>query len=152
MVTGARRRPWIRRGAAAPHRVGGGRVGVGSITAFLLVLTALAGCASVPTSSPVQVLRRVGEGDTPVLPPGPVAPYQSAITGSAFGSRRLGQKNCLTGAAITARWQSATVAPPAPLCSAPCSMYGRMSTRQLCHGLPSGPRTNAGGKWLFACS
>jgi hypothetical protein len=39
---------------------------------LLLVLAALAGCASVPTSSPVQVLRRVGEGDTPVLPPGPV--------------------------------------------------------------------------------
>ena len=42
------------------------------ILVFLLVLAALAGCASVPTSSPVQVLRRVGEGDTPVLPPGPV--------------------------------------------------------------------------------
>lgn len=50
------------------------RVGAGSATALvlLLVLAALAGCASVPTSSPVQVLRRVGEGDTPVLPPGPV--------------------------------------------------------------------------------
>jgi hypothetical protein len=39
---------------------------------LLLVLAALAGCASVPTSSPVQVLRRVGEGDAAVLPPGPV--------------------------------------------------------------------------------
>lgn len=39
---------------------------------LLLVLAALAGCASVPTSSPVQVLRRVGEGDAPVLPPGPI--------------------------------------------------------------------------------
>lgn len=38
---------------------------------LLLVLAALVGCASVPTSSPVQVLRRVGEGDAPVLPPGP---------------------------------------------------------------------------------
>ena len=38
---------------------------------LLLVLAALAGCASVPTSSPVQVLRRVGEGDGPVLPAGP---------------------------------------------------------------------------------
>jgi Lipoprotein LpqB beta-propeller domain/Sporulation and spore germination len=38
----------------------------------LLALAALAGCASVPASSPVQVLRRVGEGDTPLLPPGPV--------------------------------------------------------------------------------
>jgi hypothetical protein len=66
------RRPVIRRGAAAPRRVGGGRVVAGSVTALLLVLAALAGCASVPTSSPVQVLRRVGEGDTPVLPPGPV--------------------------------------------------------------------------------
>jgi hypothetical protein len=39
---------------------------------LLLVVAAVAGCASVPASSPVQVLRRVGEGDTPVLPPGPV--------------------------------------------------------------------------------
>ncbi|MGZ8749838.1 MAG: LpqB family beta-propeller domain-containing protein [Pseudonocardia sp.] len=39
---------------------------------LLLVLAGLAGCASVPESSPVQVLRRVGDGDTPVLPPGPV--------------------------------------------------------------------------------
>ena len=43
------------------------------VVVLVLVLAALAGCASVPTSSPVQVLRRVGEGDTPVLPPGPVA-------------------------------------------------------------------------------
>ena len=39
---------------------------------LLLVLAGLAGCASVPESSPVQVLRRVGDGDAPVLPPGPV--------------------------------------------------------------------------------
>jgi hypothetical protein len=39
---------------------------------LVLVVAALAGCASVPASSPVQVLRRVGEGDAPVLPPGPV--------------------------------------------------------------------------------
>lgn len=39
---------------------------------LLLVLAGLAGCASVPASSPVQVLRRVGDGDAPVLPPGPV--------------------------------------------------------------------------------
>ena len=38
---------------------------------LLLVLAGLAGCASVPESSPVQVLRRVGDGDAPVLPPGP---------------------------------------------------------------------------------
>jgi hypothetical protein len=39
---------------------------------LLLVFAGLAGCASVPASSPVQVLRRVGDGDAPVLPPGPV--------------------------------------------------------------------------------
>jgi len=39
---------------------------------LLLVLAGVSGCASVPASSPVQVLRRMGEGDTPVLPPGPV--------------------------------------------------------------------------------
>ena len=33
---------------------------------------ARAGCASVPDSSPVQVLRQVGDGDGRVLPPGPV--------------------------------------------------------------------------------
>jgi hypothetical protein len=38
---------------------------------LLLVLAGIAGCASVPESSPVQVLRRVGDGDAPVLPPGP---------------------------------------------------------------------------------
>jgi hypothetical protein len=38
---------------------------------LVLVLAGLAGCASVPESSPVQVLRRVGDGDAPVLPPGP---------------------------------------------------------------------------------
>ncbi len=42
------------------------------VLALLLVLAALTACASVPESSPVQVLRRLGEGDTPVLPPGPV--------------------------------------------------------------------------------
>ena len=50
------------------HRpVRGGVVGL----ILLLVFVALTGCASVPASSPVQVLRRVGEGDTPLLPPGP---------------------------------------------------------------------------------
>ena len=39
---------------------------------LLLVPAGLAGCASVPESSPVQVLRRVGDGDAPVLQPGPV--------------------------------------------------------------------------------
>ncbi|HEX5810852.1 MAG TPA: LpqB family beta-propeller domain-containing protein [Pseudonocardia sp.] len=43
-----------------------------AVLVLLLVLAGLAGCASVPESSPVQVLRRVGDGDAPVLPPGPV--------------------------------------------------------------------------------
>lgn len=40
--------------------------------ALLLALAGVAGCASVPGSSPVQILRRVTEGETAVLPPGPV--------------------------------------------------------------------------------
>ena len=36
------------------------------------LLVGLGGCASAPESSPVQVLRQVGEGETPMLPPGPV--------------------------------------------------------------------------------
>lgn len=36
-----------------------------------VVLAATGGCASVPDDSPVQVLKRVTEGDTPPLPPGP---------------------------------------------------------------------------------
>lgn len=40
--------------------------------ALLLAFAGVAGCASVPGSSPVQILRRVTEGETPVLPPGPV--------------------------------------------------------------------------------
>src|SRR6185436_8482642 len=47
-------------------------VTVRALLVLLLVLAGLAGCASVPESSPVQVLRRVGDGDAPVLPPGPV--------------------------------------------------------------------------------
>ncbi|HXV92441.1 MAG TPA: LpqB family beta-propeller domain-containing protein [Pseudonocardia sp.] len=43
-----------------------------NVLALLLAFAAVAGCASVPDSSPVQVLRRVGDGDNPVLPPGPV--------------------------------------------------------------------------------
>lgn len=38
-----------------------------------LLLILLAGCASVPEDSPVQVLKRVTEGDAPPLPPGPAA-------------------------------------------------------------------------------
>jgi hypothetical protein len=45
----------------------------GPVVALLLALAALAGCASVPESSPVQVLRQVGGGDDALTPPGPVA-------------------------------------------------------------------------------
>ena len=41
------------------------------VLAALLVGAALAGCATVPTSSPVQVLRKVSDGEGRVLPPGP---------------------------------------------------------------------------------
>jgi hypothetical protein len=40
---------------------------------LLLALAVLAGCASVPESSPVQVLRQVGGGEDALVPPGPVA-------------------------------------------------------------------------------
>jgi hypothetical protein len=40
--------------------------------ALLLALTGVAGCASLPESSPVQVLRQVGDGEGGTLPPGPV--------------------------------------------------------------------------------
>jgi len=40
--------------------------------ALLLLGVLLAGCASVPDSSPVQVLRQVGDSEDPALPPGPV--------------------------------------------------------------------------------
>lgn len=43
------------------------------VCALLLALAALAGCASVPESSPVQVLRQIGTGEDGVLPPGPAA-------------------------------------------------------------------------------
>jgi hypothetical protein len=43
-----------------------------ALLALLLALTAVAGCASVPDSSTVQVLRQVGGGDDEMLPPGPV--------------------------------------------------------------------------------
>ena len=49
---------------------------------LMVVLAALAGCASVPTSSPVQVLRRVGEGEGPALPPGPVGAPQKGTSSS----------------------------------------------------------------------
>lgn len=39
---------------------------------LLLVAAGVAGCASVPDSSPVQVLQQVGEGEDAQLPPGPV--------------------------------------------------------------------------------
>jgi len=43
-----------------------------ALPALLLALAALAGCASVPESSTVQVLRQVGTGEDEILPPGPV--------------------------------------------------------------------------------
>jgi hypothetical protein len=43
------------------------------VPALLLALAVPAGCASVPESSPVQVLRQVGGGEDALVPPGPVA-------------------------------------------------------------------------------
>jgi hypothetical protein len=43
-----------------------------SALALLLATAGVAGCANVPLSSPVQVLRQVSEGDGAPLPPGPV--------------------------------------------------------------------------------
>jgi hypothetical protein len=43
------------------------------VPALLLALAVLAGCASVPDSSPVQVLRQVGGSEGALVPPGPVA-------------------------------------------------------------------------------
>lgn len=42
------------------------------LVALLLAFASVAGCASVPGSSPVQILRRVADGDAGVAPPGPV--------------------------------------------------------------------------------
>ncbi|MHA6792921.1 LpqB family beta-propeller domain-containing protein [Pseudonocardia bannensis] len=50
----------------------GVRSRVMAAVATLLVVAGLAGCASVPQSSSVQVLRKVTDGEAPVLPPGPV--------------------------------------------------------------------------------
>lgn len=41
------------------------------LAALVLACGLLAGCATVPTESPVQVLRKVTEGQGPALPPGP---------------------------------------------------------------------------------
>ncbi|WP_300016779.1 LpqB family beta-propeller domain-containing protein [Pseudonocardia sp.] len=43
-----------------------------TVLALLLALVGVAGCASVPGSSPVQILREVSDGETAVPPPGPV--------------------------------------------------------------------------------
>ena len=42
------------------------------LAALLLAFATLAGCATVPGESPVQVLRRVTDGDAAALPAGPV--------------------------------------------------------------------------------
>jgi hypothetical protein len=42
-----------------------------ALVAALLAVVLVAGCASVPESSPVQVLRKITEGDDRGLPPGP---------------------------------------------------------------------------------
>lgn len=42
------------------------------LLALLLAVATLTGCATVPDSSPVQILRRVSDGDQPQVPPGPV--------------------------------------------------------------------------------
>ncbi len=42
------------------------------VLAVVLATAGVAGCANVPDSSPVQVLRQVGEGEEAQLPPGPV--------------------------------------------------------------------------------
>lgn len=42
-----------------------------AVVLLLTALTLVAGCASVPESSPVQVLRKITAGDDRVLPPGP---------------------------------------------------------------------------------
>lgn len=41
------------------------------VLALLLAVAGIAGCASVPDSSPVQVLGQVGDGEDAQLPPGP---------------------------------------------------------------------------------
>jgi Lipoprotein LpqB beta-propeller domain/Sporulation and spore germination len=43
-----------------------------SALALVLAAAGVAGCANVPESSPVQVLRQISEGDDVLLPPGPV--------------------------------------------------------------------------------
>ncbi|MGQ0480037.1 MAG: LpqB family beta-propeller domain-containing protein [Pseudonocardia sp.] len=43
------------------------------LLAALMLAVPTAGCASVPESSPVQVLRKITQGDDRVLPPGPTA-------------------------------------------------------------------------------
>lgn len=43
-----------------------------AVVALVLAAAGVAGCASVPSSSPVQILRAVTDGETAVLPPGPV--------------------------------------------------------------------------------
>ena len=66
---------------------------------LVLALVLVAGCASVPTSSPVQVLRKVTDGEGRALPPGPADGtnpldlvrgfvYASASTSDRHGAAR----------------------------------------------------------------
>lgn len=44
---------------------------VTAMVGVVTVVAAMAGCASVPGDSPVEVLRKVTEGERPIVPPGP---------------------------------------------------------------------------------
>ena len=54
---------------------------VRALLVLLLVLAGLAGCASVPESSPVQVLRRVGDGGGSLLRPVKITTLGETISG-----------------------------------------------------------------------
>ncbi|SHK57556.1 Sporulation and spore germination [Pseudonocardia thermophila] len=65
-------------------------------TAAVLLLTGVAACAGVPATSPVQVVRQVGAGDSVAPPPAPVAGANSLdivrgfVTASASSADRHG--------------------------------------------------------------
>ncbi|WP_214368619.1 LpqB family beta-propeller domain-containing protein [Pseudonocardia sp. H11422] len=109
----------------------GVRSRVVAAVATLLVITGLVGCASVPQSSSVQVLRKVTDGETPVLPPGPVDGsnpldlVRGFVYASGSSTDRHGAARRFLGAEA-AGWDDAsrltvldeqfdTVYPPAPI-------------------------------------